>query len=179
MSINKATLAEMYSGKMLSLPEISRETGVARSTVRQRLIDAGVELRSRADGVRNCKTLGQHAKGQSRPFSELWKRNIGRGRRAWGKVNAVGFSIKSSGYCEVTTGTNKGRGVHVVIMEAIRGYPLDSDQVVHHRDGNPSNNDPVNLKVMSRSDHARLHRKQEKITRGEDGRFTSEVRNVG
>ena len=45
------TIIEMYCQKMLSIPQISDATGIARSTIRFRLLKAGV-LRSRADGVR-------------------------------------------------------------------------------------------------------------------------------
>jgi hypothetical protein len=32
-----------------------------------------------------------------------------------------------------------------------------SGEVVHHRDGDPSNNAPENLEVMTQAEHARLH----------------------
>jgi hypothetical protein len=37
---------------------------------------------------------------------------------------------------------------------------LSPDAVVHHVDGNPSNNEPTNLVVMSRADHTTLHHAQ-------------------
>ena len=36
--------------------------------------------------------------------------------------------------------------------------------VVHHVDGNPSNNDISNLKIMTQSEHARLHHTKDAIT---------------
>ena len=44
-----------------------------------------------------------------------------------------------------------------VIMEQILGRPLESHEIVHHTDENPSNDAPENLEVMTQSDHARLH----------------------
>lgn len=46
---------------------------------------------------------------------------------------------------------------HRVVMEAHLGRRLRDDEVVHHRDGDKSNNNPSNLDVMSQSDHARHH----------------------
>ena len=46
---------------------------------------------------------------------------------------------------------------HRKIMRMKLGRELTSDEVVHHVDGNPLNNKPSNLMVMSRSEHSRLH----------------------
>ena len=43
-------------------------------------------------------------------------------------------------------------------MEEYLGRKLTSEEVVHHIDGNPANNDLENLQVKSVSDHARDHR---------------------
>jgi hypothetical protein len=41
-------------------------------------------------------------------------------------------------------------------------------QVVHHADGNPTNNAPENLQLMTQAEHARLHARE----RDMKGRFT-------
>lgn len=46
---------------------------------------------------------------------------------------------------------------HRVIWELTSGRPLRPEEDIHHIDGNPSNNDPVNLIALSRSDHMKLH----------------------
>jgi HNH endonuclease len=46
---------------------------------------------------------------------------------------------------------------HRHIVQQREGRKLTSDEVVHHADGNPLNNDPDNLVVLSRSEHQRLH----------------------
>ena len=49
------------------------------------------------------------------------------------------------------------RHEHRVVAESIIGRPLKANEVVHHKDGNKGNNDPANLEVLTRSEHARLH----------------------
>lgn len=49
--------------------------------------------------------------------------------------------------------------MHRHIMEEHLGRGLTRDEVVHHIDGNPMNNDLSNLVVMSRSEHTKLHMK--------------------
>lgn len=49
------------------------------------------------------------------------------------------------------------RDTHRRVVEAILGRTLSCNEVVHHIDGNKLNNDPTNLKVMTRSEHVRLH----------------------
>lgn len=49
------------------------------------------------------------------------------------------------------------KDAHRHIMEELLGRKLGPNEIVHHKDGNKLNNDPSNLEVMSRSEHARLH----------------------
>lgn len=52
---------------------------------------------------------------------------------------------------------------HRLIMEKKLGRYLQNEEVVHHIDGNIHNNKPENLAVMSKGQHIKLHRLQEKI----------------
>lgn len=164
----------------LSIPEISEETGIPRSTVRSRLISEGVTLRSRSEAVRlsaDQGKLGGGLRGKSRTFSDAHKSAIRSARNAWADANAVGLSIKPSGYVEITRGPNKGRRLHVVKMEERIGRRLREDENVHHIDGNRQNNDENNLALLTRSGHARLHRlldaaSGKKRERKPNGRFS-------
>lgn len=42
-------------------------------------------------------------------------------------------------------------------MEKNIGRELRSDEIVHHIDGNKLNNDIVNLVIVTRAEHARIH----------------------
>jgi hypothetical protein len=48
---------------------------------------------------------------------------------------------------------------HIVVAEEMLGRPLTRTEVVHHRDGVTTNNDPANLRVFkSQSEHLMHHR---------------------
>jgi hypothetical protein len=158
---------DMYKSGM-SIPEVSEATGIPRSTLRFRFKKAGI-LRSRADGVVNAGKkgrLGTGMRGKKRVFSDEWKSNIAKGKTGVGK----GVSLKPSGYIELTMGENKGRGQHVVVMEEFIGRKLFSNECVHHKDHDKTNNSLDNLELMTRSEHARLHAKENSKNRNRNNR---------
>ena len=55
---------------------------------------------------------------------------------------------------------DSGKSVHRWVAEKKVKGKIHEGRVVHHRDGDKQNNDPSNLRIMSRSDHSRLHAKQ-------------------
>lgn len=59
---------------------------------------------------------------------------------------------------------------HRLIVESLIGRILFDYEVVHHIDGNTLNNSPENLKLMTASDHVKLHKKLSK--RDKYGKFT-------
>ena len=54
---------------------------------------------------------------------------------------------------------NSGIPVHRAVAENKIGRPLKSHEVVHHKDGDKSNFRKNNLRVTSRSHHAKIHSK--------------------
>jgi hypothetical protein len=51
----------------------------------------------------------------------------------------------------------KEKAFHRHLMETVLGRELRPDEIVHHADHDPLNNDPANLVVLSRSEHLRIH----------------------
>jgi len=162
-SVNKVILDGLYLRDKKSIPDIARTLGVSLYAARKALIDAGIPLRSRSDGIRAAlHKLGHQARGKKRVFSDEWKSNIRAARIRHGAKYAAGLSYKTDGYVEITRGPNKGRSQHVVLMEQRLGRSLHPDEVVHHRDGDKHNNSIDNLELMTRSAHARHHRTETK-----------------
>lgn len=170
-------LVDLYKSG-LSIPELSQKTGVPLSTIRFRLKKLGV-LRTRSEALAlaaKAGKLGGGLRGKTRVFTDEHKLNIKASRVKWGMENAAGFSIKPNGYAEHTTGIHKGRLVHVVIMEKRIGRRLLGDECVHHIDGDRLNNDDNNLALVTKSGHARLHRREDGLSgkireRNKNGRF--------
>lgn len=172
-SVNK--VIDLYRAGR-SIPEVAELTGVSRSTVRYHVAKAGA-LRSRAEGVRlSAPKISAAHKGRKRAFSNSHCQAISEARNRWAEGNSAGVSEKSSGYIEYTRGPNKGRSVHVVKMEERLGRRILPDEVVHHIDGDRSNNDINNLALMTRVAHSRLHRREDELSgtpkeRNARGRF--------
>lgn len=129
----------------------------------------GVKLRSPADGMRlRAPEVGCRRRGMTRPpRSKEWGENISIGKMAAADSYAVGVSLKPNGYIEYTRGEHKGRSVHVVIMERLIGRRINRGEIVHHVDEDRQNNEDTNLGLMTRSDHAKLHRHIEMLRRTE------------
>lgn len=168
-SVNKVILdpSRLYLDG-LSIPQVSRITGIALSTLRFRFKAEGI-LRTRVQGVRIAAQggrLGSGFRGKRRNFTPEHCAAISAGKIAWADENAVGVSEKPNGYIEYTRGEHKGRSVHVVAMEERIGRRLLPDECVHHIDGNPLNNDSNNLALVTRSGHMRLHRREQRIAKG-------------
>lgn len=51
-----------------------------------------------------------------------------------------------------------GRTEHRFIAETVLGRSLQTNELVHHIDDNPKNNDVINLLILDRRAHGRLHR---------------------
>jgi len=62
---------------------------------------------------------------------------------------------------------------HVIVMELSIGRRIRKTEVVHHRNGDRKDNRLVNLQLMTRSEHSKLHGKETaaKRTRRKDGTF--------
>jgi hypothetical protein len=72
---------------------------------------------------------------------------------------SVGWKEQGQWYISID---GKKKAFHRYVVEQRERRPLRSDEVVHHIDHDPLNNDPENLAVLSRAEHTRLHRLEDK-----------------
>lgn len=90
--------------------------------------------------------------------------------RARGKRNGRwkgGTAVNTNGYLRITAGPLKGAYVHQVVAEAKIGRALESDEEVHHLDGDGLNPHPDNLEVIPKE----LHPARDQERRDEEAPF--------
>lgn len=102
-----------------------------------------------------------HAQRISEALKMAWL--IKRKRKPIGTTN-----IDCNGYVRVKVVEGKGYWVpqHVLVAEKILGRPLRNGEIVHHINGNRSDNKPANLFVCrNRSHHNQVHGSQDAALR--------------
>ena len=91
--------------------------------------------------------------------------------------------VNNKGYYIITSGKegNNGKSLHLLIFEDFYGEIPDG-YIVHHKDGNPQNNCILNLQLMRRNEHVKLHHigskrsveSKKKMSEAQKGHFVSE-----
>lgn len=76
-----------------------------------------------------------------------------------------------NGYRVIYAGDGEGIKEHIKVMEEHIGRKLRPDEVVHHINENRLDNRIENLQLMTRGEHSRLHRLQEKAEGRSFGRY--------
>ena len=95
----------------------------------------------------------------------FFNHNQGKNHPNWGG----GIKHRPDGYLR----DNKtDKYLHRIIMEKHLGRKMKSTEVIHHKNGNPSDNKIKNLEVMSNSEHRKLHIK--KKNRNKKGEFVKD-----
>lgn len=112
--------------------------------------------------TKEYRALGYKTLSPARLY-QLHQNPVGSGnqegvRRLYGKdhPNWKGGHIAGNGYRVISKRGKTNLYEHRVIAEEMIGRPLEKDEIVHHIDGNRSNNAPENLVVMKRGEHDRL-----------------------
>jgi len=166
---------DMYVQKRMSITEVSKATGITLSTVRRKLLLAGV-LRTKQAGIALATSQGKygvHMRGVKKNMTPEWCRNISIGKIRQHDKTARGWRVTSNGYIEYTRGELKGKLQHVHFMEMHIGRLLEQHECVHHIDRVRTNNDLSNLQLMTKKDHAKLHANENlgNRTRNQFGQF--------
>lgn len=93
------------------------------------------------------------------------------------------YRCKSNGYIQLwflnwnNSGTDRIIPEHRYVMMVYLGRELDIDEVVHHIDENPMNNELDNLQLMSREAHTILHQTGRKRTEETCNKISNALKN--
>lgn len=98
---------------------------------------------------------------------KCWQERMANGGHPLGdnRVGAVRIKTFKSGYQVriIKCADGKWRKEHRVIVERMIGRPLLPSEIVHHKNGNATDNRDENLAVMGRKAHIALHHEAEAI----------------
>ena len=147
-----------------SSEEIAKTAGVSPTQI-LRVLRKHTDIRSASENKKLSHSrmetklrLSAAAKGRRCPdhVKDALRQNIGSKNANWRN----GLTL-SGGYLMFTAssanGEHAGKHLHSVIAEWKVKRPIRKNEAVHHIDGDKLNNNPENLRVMTKSDHARLH----------------------
>jgi hypothetical protein len=186
---DRAWLYKKYIEEKLSALSIAKICGVSNHPIYDHLRKFGIEIRSpgfyqqgRTWPQSKKEYLSRLFKGRISPMkgkrqSEKWRQVISQrmhgerhpqyGKTASQAVGWKGGTPKAHGYSlqyqNCMNGTTQYRAEHRIIAEAILRRPMKKDEVVHHINGNRSDNRHSNLLICTRSFHAWLHRRIERM----------------
>jgi len=152
-----------------STQNIADELSASRNTVRNRMIKFDIKRRNHGEHFRNVPKSVKQRRKMSESRKAYWDRN----------PPTDEFKLKIS-HSKTKSGiTVAGRRIYVpgrgrvlehrLVMENTIGRILESDEQIHHKDGDRLNNHPDNLELLSNSAHQQLHNATR--PRGPDGRF--------
>lgn len=163
-------IKKQYIEDKRPLQSIADELGVARNTLRNRLIEFGIERRASGEPLKGIPKPPELRAVWSKARKEYWDNHPDRTEFRT-KISKTKEKHRTSyGYRRVSTLIDsKRRREHDLIMEQIIGRKLNPDEQVHHINGEKLDNRPENLMVLTNSEHQKLHNKSR--PRNKKGQF--------
>jgi len=159
---NEAWLRAKYLDEKLSIIEIARELSRSCRAIYTWFHKLGIPTRTRGEAFKCLYAREPWRNPQfGKPHTEEWKKQmrdrfLGANSPSW----KGGESKGSNGYVYKRLADSKRVLKHRIIVEEILGRKLVDKEVVHHINGNPSDNRKENLKIFSSNkDHLGFHAK--------------------
>jgi hypothetical protein len=137
-----------------SYREIGRILEIDSSVVRKIAKRVGVKSR----------TISEAKKGTAPKPQTILASVRARRKHVLEGMPEVGYKIRPGGYLALYS-----KGAKYTLAHRVAANAVGTNMVVHHVDGDTSNNDPTNLMTVTISEHMRIH--SETRGRGSDGRF--------
>lgn len=184
----KDNLCDLYLEQEYSMKEIADKYGVAVNTVRHFIYKHEIPVRRGSTKVTKRKREHYSKIRKGRP---TWNKGLKGKYQKWTKYGEDapgykgGISEKGSrgGYRNILMPKHPNADAngyvfeHRLVCEQLLGRYLTSEEIVHHRDENPLNNDPSNLFIFyNHGTHRSFHTAklrdnsltEEQFCRGED-----------
>jgi hypothetical protein len=170
---------DLYLLEELGSKTISKKLGISKTTVLRILKKEGIKRRDLSSAGKILFNKGythpmkgkKHTKGAlekmkvKRPNMKVWNKGLTKKddvRIKGGRISK-GFFIGTEGYAYIYL-NGKLQKAHRYLWEKENGK-IPEGHIIHHIDGNKLNNNLSNLKLMSRSEHSKLHWMQNDIRR--------------
>jgi hypothetical protein len=112
--------------------------------------------------IANCAWCGKPVKWAQRPSRQ--GQFCSRQCTGYAKTKG-GIEVSKDGRCRVRLRDGSKQLYSRCLMEAHLGKPLTYNEIVHHINGDPADDQVANLVVMSRAEHTAMHSREWWATR--------------
>lgn len=177
-SVSKEQLLEDYR-QLNNLSKIATKYGISKNTVRRMFYEKGISVNLKLSPKRFVNLIRYLTDKGLNSFEIAEQLGISPGHlNEIAKDHGVklirryhkGFITTHNGYRktkDVSSDDADSKGYvyehRAVLAKALNIDAIPKDYVVHHINGDKTDNSPDNLEMMTRSDHSKLHRHANKI----------------
>ena len=131
------------------------------------MVTAEVSRDSNGRFVRGCTSMNKGRKYKCKSYNLSEEGKLQKIKNLGDKAKRLGRkSINNKGYVVSYVGNSVTRKEHRIVMENHLGRKLYGYEIIHHINGNKTDNRIKNLQLTNYSDHQTFHLKQRGIING-------------